>query len=413
MQRISFDLKRIFEWLMIIAALLNCHSVYDAGKMNMHLEIVTIIFLSAVLISNRYVIMTNTDRMILALIIIYQIPMLILADSSYRFTYFSKFILLTAMVYFLAVSDSDFEKDIAAIFTNLICIISALSLFFYVFTNMFPIIKPSGTYFMEWGYGRTISDYYGLYFNASVSKIFRYKNSAIFTEAPVWSAILCFAIIVETFVSGRNDKKKIILLIITLLSTESVTSYVFLILYFISLIYLAVEKNEIMGSKVIILGGLVGAALLGGVAIIYIMGKKMNTGYSYYLRLDDLKVTFSIFGEHPLFGIGFGNTEIRNQRIGSWRRTFNVGQSSDLAYYIPGGGIWFFGAFLYGIYHIGYKIEKSQRKVMFCLVLYLLVITRLCATVLFVIFVAIGFGNVGRKKMKIYESTYRKTSGVS
>ena len=384
--------------LFVFFLVLNCNSVYNSGAVDYHLEVVCCVLGLLLLLTDKKI-----ERKVLPFIILYiayQVPLLLvtLGNGNYIVTYLMKYMLYIPLIVLLESQSLNFLEKSIEYFISIIYCLALISLFFYVFAVILGWIGPTGTYFLRWGRGIQINSYFGVFFESSLDKIFASKNSAIFAESPVWAAILAIATTFELFY--RKEKvhmKYIVVFYVAMITTFSTTAYIFLILSFVAIAY--VYYDVIFKSRyekllfftfffVLVFGGLM--------ACLLILQDKSSRGFSFTIRAGDLLSAFRVIKDHPVLGLGFGYD-------GSWllqyhsteyiaiSRSFGgFGQSSDFAYLLATGGLYFALFYMGGLYGIANQCDGRKKYMTLGLLIYVFVISRVGATLLFFQWVTCG-----------------------
>lgn len=383
-------LYNILHFLFVVFLVLNCHSVYSAGVVDYHFDVICCL-LAVIMLFHIHIFFLKA-LIIISLYLIYQIPLILhISSAEYLFTYIIKYVVFISVIIYLS-QDSFFLHKTIQYFIEIIFCIALVSLFFYVFSNLFGIIHPTDKYMLSWGGEYEVDSYLGIYFTPSlVTGNTLSKNSAIFAEGPIWAALLSIATTFELF--NFNRKKRwayLFVFYLTLLTTNSTTAFIFFILSILFILYQQYKeiKSTIMKimSRVMFVG-LAGAALVG---IFLILENKSSTGISFLLRADDIMVGLSAFKEHPLIGVGFGNETYRYDYFSEARNYINnEGQSSDFAILLATGGIYFISFYLFSLFKLCKLLGQEKNKwSLFWMFIYVLLISRIGATLLFFTLIA-------------------------
>jgi len=228
--------------------------------------------------------------------------------GSNRYGYLIYFVVpIIGVVLFLLVNQC--LEEIWCAFSSIVVVLAALSLVFFVLGTIGGIISPTGTTTFEWGYRRTCNNYFNLYYEAQRLKgaAFSARNCGLFTEAPMYSFILCIAFAYELFLNQKRRKIRIAILLITIITTISTTGYFVVI---IALVFKYMEKafktNKMTVRKLILIVFMLIAA--GVMFIIFSYRATYSAGInSNAVRVDHLSACISVFFNKPLFGCGYAN----------------------------------------------------------------------------------------------------------
>lgn len=253
-------------------------------------------------------------------------------------------------------------------FVNIVTIYALISLFYFFFGTCIKLISESGITEITWGTWdtSTIRTFHNLYYEAQFIKTngttLIARNCGVFAEAPMYNFVLCIALDVELFLSQKVHWWKIIILIITIITTFSTTGYLFLIitilLYFGGMIF----SNEGMKIYKISFGIL---TLIGALSSVGILIQKMTTisgSGSVNVRTDHLLACIKAWLESPIIGVGYQNQDaVMNYE------TYKQGISVGLPYFLAIGGI-LLGTFIIFPYFI--TIKESLKKRHFDIVIF-------------------------------------------
>ena len=203
-------------------------------------------------------------------------------------------------------------------FVQIVFIISAVSLFFWIFGSILKLISPINQLKVVWGKPYTLMDNYAfVYFDSKqvqdwvVTNMLIPRNISIFAEAPMFAFVILVAMIFNNNFNSciLNKNKRIIIniiFIITLFSTISVTGVVCgLLLIFSNL--MKFYNNLTTCKKKIFIIILVVFMLISLPTCIDLVQNKMSTS-STSARIMDLKNGFHVFTENPFIGKGIGHS---------------------------------------------------------------------------------------------------------
>lgn len=242
-------------------------------------------------------------------------------------------------------------------FVNLMCIISAVSLFFFFFGSVLGVIHPSGTVTFEWGTVQTCSSYYGLYYEPQKIFFLFYsgiRNCGIFCEAPMYNYILCIALMIQELYL-RDNKIKTFILMVTIFTTFSTTGII-LVVMFGGLQFLSNKKAKKLFAKIkFLLQPLIAIAAV--IIIVWLLKRKQSEGsLSYGIRLDQLLACLKVFFSTKFLGCGYGNRDV----IFSYVTSSTLGMSTGIPYLLAFGGIGLGAMFIFPI--ISYLIRAIKKR---------------------------------------------------
>lgn len=325
---------------------------------------------------------------------------------DYAITYIFKYVFLFEIFFLSYASDCKLLERLICKFCNIIFILATVSLIFFLGATVLKVISATGSVYLNWYPERWIRSFWGIYFETSRGNVFDYKNSGIFVESPVYAAIVCVALTFELFLNSKKyNYLHIVVFYVTLLSTFSTTAYIYIALSFFGIVFLNYHKlmNQKIGK---LLGGGI-AFIIGAMAFVIVydllMQKKNASGFSYSIRLDDYLVAFKALKTNVIWGVGFGNKSYSRALMSSERvLTGNFGQSSDFASLLATGGIYFMIIYILGILGLGDQNENYKAGIILrSLLIYIFVVSRVGATILFMIFICGGLCACIRKKLDL------------
>lgn len=225
--------------------------------------------------------------------------------------------------------------------SDVVCVLAVISLYFWIFGVVLEMIAPNMYTFINWGAFSFAPGFNGLHFKIQLETTFfadqmLYRNSGIFTEAPMFNFWLDIALAIELFFKPRVSWIRVVLLFITVLTTMSVVGFLFLgLCWMISII----RNYRIMAPRIrtLVLGGTMIALPLVALGLGYIMMIKSDT-QSYLMRVSDYTAGVKLWMEEPLFGSGYGNLESLYPYIYSPNGV--LGFSNTLTGVLGTGGLW-------------------------------------------------------------------------
>ena len=292
-----------------------------------------------------------------------------IVGSAYN--YFSTFlnIMLSSIVLFTycytLLCNNEFEILCDA-YINLLCIIAFITLFFWLFGSLLDILPGKIDIVYYWAEKYHLSKtYFYLYFenidqnDQILLGLSIPRNCGIYTEAPGFSGSLLYAFGAEWFLKKNPDRKKLIILLATLLSTQSTKALVIVIVVFVVKYMIdnrEVKSGAILVMKIFLSGILVAVSLY---ALYIIMQDKSSTG-SFRIRIDDMHATIKTWKTHPLFGVGIYNTDPIIENF-QYKRN-NNGLSMGFNVLLAEGGIWLTSYYIFSLFMaLKNQIIKSNK----------------------------------------------------
>ncbi|TSO25683.1 O-antigen ligase family protein [Lactobacillus sp. LL6] len=286
---------------------------------------------------------------------------------------------------FIWLVGTDYKNDNIPVildkYAKLMYIIAGISLIFWILGSILHIIHPTGIVFTGWtGNNRIVAvpSYYNLYFETQTNAITMFngisRNSAIFLEAPMAALNFSIALLINIYESRyKNNKFSRVVLIIAILSTLSMTAYIFLLILFgIKTFY---SKNNFLGKyRVFILPVII--IIIGILGYIMLREKFTNNIASAGVRANDYTVGFRAWMSHPIIGIGISNYDDLKNYMDLWRAN-NTGFSNSIMDVLSGGGLYLTVMYLFA-YIRGFIVSKKAHntyRIVFVVMMFYLFIT--------------------------------------
>lgn len=394
------------EYLWVILVILNGNSVYHANSIrNLYLMemilLLTFLLLGANILIYRA---SPTKASLLGAVIImaYSAVYLVVKQQDMSTTNFMELFVmggpLTFMLFFELYRHGRLMKLLYKI-VDTICILAVVSLVFWFLGEVFKVIKPNGYVKIAWGNFTSVKGYYGIHYAFQLDTTFfpnayLYRNSGIFSEAPMFNLWLNIALALEVFMKPKASKLRVTVLVITVFTTLSVTGILFLVLCVLLSALLRIRHMNRPQASIFLLTALVAIPILA-VVVITSFSLKVDTR-SYELRIADYAEGVMLWMEYPLFGAGFGNLRALHDASAGTA----VGFSNSVTAVLGTGGLWM--ALLYYIPHIAMIFPKaSGSKKIACFgicMLYLFVTTIFFARYIGLVLVLFGYTVIAGSK---------------
>ncbi len=271
--------------------------------------------------------------------------------------------LLTINIYCIEIVKNETEKNVINAFINVMTIISAISLFFWIFGTLLELIPPTKT--LPYVRGNILlqsTTYYYIYFSNKVQRLGLFgfntiRNVGVFCEAPSFTSPLLYALGAELFYNKSNTNRiKVCILIATIISTLSSKGFIGLILIIV-INYLFFRKAKSRNHAIIKIFLSIIALAAGSYFISLILIEKSNyvTGIDRY---QDLQAAMRAFASSPIFGVGYANFE----KVHSYGSSSLKGMSMGIPTFMAYGGIYLFAPFITPILVIIRRKDFKHRR---------------------------------------------------
>lgn len=399
-------LRIILEYLLIFCIIIEFYTPYTVlSSILRTIQFLPIFILLILIFISRYSINHKENLYILIYLIGAVFPLLSLPSSAYQ-GFILRYILLLPLLWMYIMLRKRFNYhaylSIFLKYSNTVTFIAFISTIMWLLCSVLQIIPPTAIIPFEWGDRTTVSTYLGIYFETQSTSVFglpSWRNSGIFNEAPMYNMILCAALSIEAFIRPKTSKIRIWILILTILTTQTTTGQLFLILIAGWYIYKKINKRHR-----ILLTILAPLLLIGGYFITNsIIDNKIKEGgdTSVNDRTEDIMICLEVGMEHPCFGIGLVTSK-DNKLL--WQGKDFGFSNSLFAVFARGGlyGLTLYVAALILIPYCFYMKYKDYRWffTMFCFFI-VFSFTNSYAKYLTFLFLAWGLSNINLKKGKI------------
>ena len=352
------------EYVWVILVVLNGNSVYHANSIrNLYLMEAILVMTFLLLAANILLYRSQPSRGSLlgaVLIMAYSAVYLCIQQYSMSATDFMELFVIGGPLTFLLFSELHrYDRLIKLLYkiVDVILLLAMISLIFWFLGEVFHLIKPNGYVNITWGKFQSVRGYYGIHYAFQLDTTFfpdayLYRNSSIFSEAPMFNLWLDIALAIEIFLKPKASWLRIIILAVTVFTTLSVTGILFLVLCVVLSALLRIRHLSKRQACVFLLTAFVALPVLAAV-VITSYKLKVDTR-SYEMRLADYVDGFLLWMDYPLFGAGFANL----RALQAYNDTTVVGFSNSVMAVLGTGGLWM--ALIYYIPHIGILFPRAS-----------------------------------------------------
>ena len=364
--------SNISHYILAILLILSCHTLVGTLIGGTRLLLICIGgTIVSVLLNIRLVFYLK--KALWHAIILYFLIILLLLIGDFKYFYFAATYGVLAGLLFLgaALDDSgEYFYKVLHAFANVVLIIAAISLFFFLFGTIGNKIPPLTTYsFKEINWSNfDYNNYYFLYNDGQYTDIFGnyvLRNIGIFLEAPMYTLPLVLALYDFLFFRKSINWISIGILLFTMASTLSTTAYIFAALLLTIRFFEKIRNNTIL--KVII-APIFTLILLSFVTSI-LSDKLSTTNLSGVARLDDIQASVHSFMKHPFLGNGYNNARALDPFRTSYtknivRNSREAGQSTGLFAIMSNGGLVYLSIWILPLIHaISHMKDKYSRAI--------------------------------------------------
>ncbi len=335
-----------YGWAIIIV--LNGNSVYNANALKEYhlLELCVIATLVLLLVElwRRQLHITRTQGTTAVFLMVYHV--LYLSVRSTKITNLDFICLFVAGLPLLFLLFSVMHRNgllIALMLKlfNVIFALALLSLYYWIFGVMLQIIQPNMYTAVRWGTMGYIQGFNGLHFMTQLETTFFedqfiFRNTGIFTEAPMFNLWLNMALGAELFLKERPSRGKVLIYTITIVTTMSVTGLIFLVICLVIHIVRNYHRMNKTQRNLVFFGAMFLIPTVGGLMISSMMVK--SDTQSYLMRLSDYVAGVKLWWDYPIFGGGYGN--LQALLVYMYSPDGTLGFSNSLTAVLGTGGLW-------------------------------------------------------------------------
>ena len=325
-------LVAILEYLLALCFIINCNSIYYQWMPLGYFWIFTIIILLLLIYFERKDNMFSIFLGIIIIISFWVFPLIIDIINGPISTFVSTFLgfVPLLLLYYKIVDD---KTSLLLKYSTLISILSLYSFILWLFCSVLEIIPMNESFFNKWGDIGSVPSFNYIYFETQQNVLFGNeiaRNSAIFTEAPMYAINLLFALSLEVYIRKKIKVLYIISLLLGVISSTSATAYI------VTILILLFQRRIIIRSAFLKIVLFLTLGSVSGLAIINITkDKKENNANSYDQRTGIMEKNFEDFCESPLFGKGFLSE--------------SSGNSNSIMCILAEIGVWGALPFIYGL----------------------------------------------------------------
>lgn len=220
---------------------------------------------------------------------------------------------VTAYLYVSQLLKHDDYNLLIDAYTNLLFVITVISLFFWLFGSVLHVI-PYTIIRYHYGYGTIAHNFFGVYFdepyqNTVFFGIRTVRNCGICMEAPGFANLLMYGLGIELIKKNSNNKKKVAF-ILGLITNFSSKSYLILAVSIAFMIYKAIktDKNKKIRKLIVIVAPLL-LFTIGITVYMVVMDKAANSTRAYNGRINSLQNALIAWRSNPIVGVGINNYE--------------------------------------------------------------------------------------------------------
>lgn len=362
----KFSVPNIVSYLLIGILVLDCFSLYYkiVGYKIFQIACIGIVLCLILfdLVQGKRI-SKSAIYFITYYIIVYTILLFI---SDYAYLGFITGCMIPIILFTVSLSmnnNINYSVTILSIFSDIICVISCISLFFYLTGSIYKIIEPTTLYssskigWADYNY----RSYLDIYFEGQNTFFFGQtilRNIGIFLEAPVFAYVIITALYIEMFMRRQIRKKRIIILIAAVLSTYSTVGIALCVI----LIVLFVFKKTRNKNVLILLAPIF--IIIALYIVISVVGDKVAVGNdSGTARIDDFVACFKCFFDNPIGGVGHNQVRAIDPYRAASRQNGTAGMSAGIPFVLANGGIVYGSIYILPLVIALYRLSKKTLNI--------------------------------------------------
>lgn len=276
-------------------------------------------------------------------------------------------------------------------------LINCVSLAIYFFGPVLHLLQPTGDVMTSWGGNHFIVSYFNLFFVAqpgSYSYLSFGRNTAMFSEAPIYAYVLLCSILYELFIAKEPNNKRLLMAYVAIFTTAS-TIGILISLSALFLFFIFVKKSRPVTRAFIFVGTPIIAVALFIFAY-RLLQEKMLTGHSFDVRQSSFSTSVGNWISRPFWGFGFKSEEIGNfsAQMSVFTQTLQDGGLLFLYYY--------FSPFIKKVFFS----RRGTANVLIAIVLYIATIsfTIVTYTTMSIAVVALVSASIGSSDSNLHNS---------
>ena len=295
------------EYILAFLIIINCNTIYSQYISGVTLfGLISFVLILLIFSSGMSKVKIDMALFVYMFIIVYySLPFFNIDDFSSQYrellyiaTFFITFPLF--IIYFRVYRNN---VRIFLVFSNLMAYISLMSFVLWLLCSILKILPMSQFVLNHWASFDFVPSYYYIYFETQKNVflgIETVRNSAFFSEAPMFAICVSIAFAIEIMLRRRIRIYNVIFLILGILSTTSVTAMI------LAIITLLMQRRLFI--KTVILKGIITIIAISASFIVIftiLEDKKVKNEQSYGTRMKHLQKGVLAFEKNTILGTGF------------------------------------------------------------------------------------------------------------
>lgn len=300
-------------------------------------------------------------RRVLLLAVFLAVYLLATRYNGVRFVLYYALPLLLLVLYVGLKERQEGCLDLLYKLADIVTVLTAVSLFFYVFGTLLNVLPGETTATYSWGGTvRSCPTYFHLFYEAQKIEFFGVvlvRNCGVFPEAPGFAIFLVFATAAEVLLRDRPRLWRCVLYVAATVTTYSAKAIVLVAAVF-ALKYIFTPSRGWLSRRLKVL--LIPAAVLGvGVVTAVLLWDKMQS-VSGFMRLDDVLACFKTWCTAPVFGTGYWNDDSVIPFF-AYPDRYNNGLSMGLMVVLAQGGLYLLALYVVPAVGVLFRANGQRR----------------------------------------------------
>lgn len=418
--KITVSIRSILFYMLFALCLFGCNTVYSTCvTKDYRFQELTVLCLFLLLLADMK---HWTNKVLKKWLIIYvpyllwNIAIIIFSVSSDKFiSYAVRFLIFVPLLSLFILVDArknNFWK-IAFQFEKIVCVYAFISLIMWILVCVLRVLPATGEIVASWGGEKIYPLYFGVFTTRQIQEfmgITWIRNQGFFAEGPMYNLVLLIAICIEVFIAPLDPKKgkfiwngmdlrKILILVITDITTFTITGMILLVAI-IALKYCLMPNKSRLKFIMKWVGAIAGL-IFATIVVNYLFLIKFGTG-SWVVRFDDFLAGYKAWREHLWFGNGYDTMDAITRHMSSLR-SYNMGYSSGIFSILAQGGIALLINYIVGFCgYIKYSvsIHRYETVSMIIIIIIILLTSIFHYTFIMMIILAYGYALLAEKTIK-------------
>lgn len=364
---------KLAESMLAFLLVIGCASIYvhtaGVSKLVINLFIILVVILlsamSFYLLSIEHHLTGKIIGIWISYFILFLVPFSILNNFNYPMGSFFilQFSVLSGLIFYFQLSRQQGNPwSLIIKIDKIVLIVAMMSIIFWLLFSILKIVTPTGFVFTDWGPSRPIPSFYGMYFETqpiSFYGISIIRNTAFYTEGPMYAFVLSISLISRLFLLNKSIKNSFPIIIAMFTTLTSTAIVVIIMAIFFK--YFNKSKNRTVNTFKNFFFPFFSIVLLS--SVIFTLEQKTRGGESFGVRMDDIHSAILAWFRHPFIGNGIGNFQSLISNMDSIRiqlkSTNEIGFSSGLFQIIALGGIMLTTIYVYPM--IAFTVSQYKK----------------------------------------------------